>query len=84
MIELIFSVCALLVITVGSSRFCGGDDGRFKHDAASDPVCSTLRKELYVTPYDQVGAAVAFICVVIGFDKLIGLIGAMAAIGWLV
>lgn len=27
---------------------------RFKHDAASDPLCSALRKELFITPYDQV------------------------------
>lgn len=27
---------------------------KFKHDAAADPVCLALRKELYVTPYDDV------------------------------
>ena len=41
-------------ITVGMMRPLGPGRARFKHDAAFDPLCSALRRELYLTPYDEV------------------------------
>ena len=38
----------------GDTATVGPGGARFKHDAASDALCSALRTELYLVPYDQV------------------------------